>query len=704
MALQKLTQIDGGGISTTSDYQVGVVTTRGIKGIGIFSGGSVVHSGVITALNFLGNGNSFAIGGEANGVVDINIAGDIDSGGTSRFTNINTLGIITASNAYFLNNVTIGGTLTYEDVTNIDSVGIITARHGLKVLAGGANVVGVVTATTFKGDGDFVDLDVDGHAEFDNVRIAGVTTTAAVNWGGHIIPTSNAVYDIGTAEKKVRHLFLSDNSLKFVDSSDTEHPLSVDSGRLKFGGGLLLGNTIKADSASGILTATSFSGDGSSLTGISADKIFEGNTKAEVSDSGSDGKFFVETEGTEKFSIDSTGNFKFNQCNDSYFDANGALTIDYKSQGSIVARNQYSSSYCNLILFQNNPLTIWNNNDAATTMEFHRGDRIQVGTGASISVTGNIVSAGIATFASVDINNGSIDGTNIGFNHRANANFNYVDIANDLDVTGNTELKGNVDLGNSGSDTITPNGRFDANILPHIDNNQYYKLGNSSYRWHTAHFGTGGIKIDGGGINVVGVVTATSFDGPSQIGIQSGGVQIGAGITQLNFVGTGNTFAVNGTTVDVSIAGGSGGGGGGSGVGEADSLGRVAFMHYGGFESNDSIKFPQKYHEIYSHVDAAVDIEDGVTVDIDLDCLLVITDKNAFDSFANELDKINYLGSNGFKDNARCVFDFDAELTALKKVGYVMIPIEYGNEISCDIEDGITVSVGDMCVLNIGQE
>ena len=32
--------------------------------------------------------------------------------------------------------------------------------------------------------------------------------------------------------------------------------------------------------------------------------------------------------------------------------------------------------------------------------------------------------------------------------------------------------------------------------------------------------------------------------------IQSGGVQIGAGITQLNFVGTGNTFAVNGTTVD----------------------------------------------------------------------------------------------------------------------------------------------------------
>jgi len=64
------------------------------------------------------------------------------------------------------------------------------------------------------------------------------------------------------------------------------------------------------------------------------------------------------------------------------------------------------------------------------------------------------------------------------------------------------------------------------------------------------------------GIISSGVVTATAFHGPSQVGIQSGGVQIGAGITQLNFVGTGNTFAVNGTIVDISIQGGGGGGGG----------------------------------------------------------------------------------------------------------------------------------------------
>ena len=66
------------------------------------------------------------------------------------------------------------------------------------------------------------------------------------------------------------------------------------------------------------------------------------------------------------------------------------------------------------------------------------------------------------------------------------------------------------------------------------------------------------------GIISSGVVTATAFHGSSQIGIQSAGTQIGAGITQLNFIGAGNTFAVSGTTVAISIAGGGGSGGAGA--------------------------------------------------------------------------------------------------------------------------------------------
>ena len=63
--------------------------------------------------------------------------------------------------ATFSGDVSIGGTLTYEDVTNIDSVGLITARSGINVTGGELKVgaaftvgqAGVVTATSFVGDG-----------------------------------------------------------------------------------------------------------------------------------------------------------------------------------------------------------------------------------------------------------------------------------------------------------------------------------------------------------------------------------------------------------------------------------------------------------------------------------------------------------------------------------------------------------------------
>lgn len=43
------------------------------------------------------------------------------------------------------------------------------------------------------------------------------------------------------------------------------------------------------------------------------------------------------------------------------------------------------------------------------------------------------------------------------------------------------------------------------------------------------------------------------------VGIQSAGSVVGSGITTLNFIGTGNTFAVSGTTANISIAGGGAG-------------------------------------------------------------------------------------------------------------------------------------------------
>jgi hypothetical protein len=49
-------------------------------------------------------------------------------------------GNITGVAATFTGNVSIAGTLTYEDVTNVDSVGLVTARTGVKVTAGGVDI------------------------------------------------------------------------------------------------------------------------------------------------------------------------------------------------------------------------------------------------------------------------------------------------------------------------------------------------------------------------------------------------------------------------------------------------------------------------------------------------------------------------------------------------------------------------------------
>jgi hypothetical protein len=70
-------------------------------------------------------------------------------------------GNITGVAATFSGDVIVGGTLSYEDVTNIDAVGIVTAQSGIKVTGGeilvgsGFSVgqAGVVTATSFVGDG-----------------------------------------------------------------------------------------------------------------------------------------------------------------------------------------------------------------------------------------------------------------------------------------------------------------------------------------------------------------------------------------------------------------------------------------------------------------------------------------------------------------------------------------------------------------------
>ena len=67
-------------------------------------------------------------------------------------------GVIVSAAATFSDDVSIDGVLTYEDVTSVDAIGIVTARQGFRATAGGlvvsgVSTLGVVTGATYYGDG-----------------------------------------------------------------------------------------------------------------------------------------------------------------------------------------------------------------------------------------------------------------------------------------------------------------------------------------------------------------------------------------------------------------------------------------------------------------------------------------------------------------------------------------------------------------------
>jgi len=96
-----------------------------------------------------------------------NFSNKAGTGAPTFSSGVNITGVATAASfsgttGTFSGDVSVGGVLTYEDVTNIDSVGLITARSGVKITGGELTLVGtaftvsqagVVTATSFSGDG-----------------------------------------------------------------------------------------------------------------------------------------------------------------------------------------------------------------------------------------------------------------------------------------------------------------------------------------------------------------------------------------------------------------------------------------------------------------------------------------------------------------------------------------------------------------------
>jgi len=106
------------GVTVTGNAVVGAAVTINSTGIDI-------ASGIVTATTFDGNCTS-----------------STNASGLTGTPNI-VVGSVTAASGSVSGNFNVGGTLTYEDVTNIDSVGLITARNGIDVLAGISTFQGV---------------------------------------------------------------------------------------------------------------------------------------------------------------------------------------------------------------------------------------------------------------------------------------------------------------------------------------------------------------------------------------------------------------------------------------------------------------------------------------------------------------------------------------------------------------------------------
>ena len=118
-------------------------------------------------------------------------------------------GVITATTANVTGNMTVGGVLTYEDVTNIDSVGIITARSGIRIGAGesiGSNGADAV----FYGDGSNLTGVISGiELEFGGNSVgAAVTNINFVGFSSVTAPDSAGLSTITVAGWEVRDTWL----------------------------------------------------------------------------------------------------------------------------------------------------------------------------------------------------------------------------------------------------------------------------------------------------------------------------------------------------------------------------------------------------------------------------------------------------------------------------------------------------------------
>ena len=248
---------------------------------------------------------------------------------TTTFTDtgVTISGILTVSE-----NLNVGGVLTYEDVANIDAIGIVTARAGINLVGNDLNVgsnikignaSGIVTATTFVGA-------LTGNVTGNVTGTASGNATISSNADNRIITggSGNAL----TGESTLTYsgdTLLSTNSNFVIKSIDTN--ASNSENYIQFNAGYITYDSDASNSTG--YSGHYFQADGAEKLRINASGqlIFDADTNTYINRPAAD-TLAVTTGGTERLRIDSTG--RMTQNGTTSADTASALTLKNGQSGN----------------------------------------------------------------------------------------------------------------------------------------------------------------------------------------------------------------------------------------------------------------------------------------------------------------------------------------------------------------------------------
>ena len=218
------------------------------------------------------------------------VVGVTTVGGGLSATNGFFSGIVTAvGDASFSGNVSVGGTLTYEDVTNIDAVGLVTARNGIVVGSGitlskdgDIFATGVTTATTFSGSG----------ASLTNLNASNLAsgTVPSARLGSGTASSSTFLAGDSTFKTVTGTTINTNADNRVITGSDTANTLNGESG-LTYSSNIL-----------DVTNAVRLPDDGTVHYGASDTAYVRGKDST-------DGYLKLGTAGLERFRIGSSGQF-----------------------------------------------------------------------------------------------------------------------------------------------------------------------------------------------------------------------------------------------------------------------------------------------------------------------------------------------------------------------------------------------------------